>query len=192
MNADELELVARLGEAEPLSEEALAAAEASLRAVVAASSPSGPARARRRPRRTLAVTAAAATVAAALTAGSLALTGGGPARPTSTHAGRETHGVTTTHPAGVQRFELAGFSLELPAGYHPVDQDCPALTLPPDVNVAVQSPYPAASSPSGGCIEGVLASGPLATPPAGGQQVQVGSYQGYLVTSSDSLELYVA
>lgn len=194
MIVDELELVARLGEAKPLSDESLAAAEASLRTVMAASSPPEPIRTRRRLRRALAVAATVAAVAA-IAAGSLALTGGGTARPRSNHQATGTHRVATIHPAGVQKFQLAGYSLTLPAGYHTVGQNCPALTLPPDVNVGVRtlgrSRYAATASATGACIEAIVAAGPLATPPTGAQPVQVGPYQGYLVTNSDSIELYV-
>jgi hypothetical protein len=194
VNVDELELVARLGEAEALPDEALAAAEASLQAAMAASSPPEPIRTRRRPRRTLVVADTAAAVAA-IAAGSLALTGGATARPKSTHQATAIHRAARVQPAAVQRFQLAGYSLTLPAGYHAVSQNCPALTLPANVNVGVrtlgQNPYAAAASASGACIEVVLAAGPLATPPSGAQPVQVGPYQGYLVTNPNSIELYV-
>lgn len=95
----------------------------------------------------------------------------------------------------MQRFQLAGYSLSLPTGYHAVSQNCPALTLPQDVNVGVrtlgQSPYAAAASATGACIEVIVAAGSLATPPTGAQLVQVGPYQGYLVTNPDNIELYV-
>lgn len=98
MNIDELELVTRFGEEKPLSDEALAFAEASLRAAIEASSPPKPILVERRPRRTLAVAASAAG-AAAIAVGSLAFIGGGTARPKSTHQATATHGGTTIDPA---------------------------------------------------------------------------------------------
>lgn len=196
MIVDELDLVARLGEVEPVSDEALASAEAALRAAMTAATGIEPARARRWARRSL-VGAGAAAAAAIVALGSLALAGGG----AGLTAARRTTG-TTPHPAATVtvparriRIQLAGYRLALPAGYKAVSQNCPALPPNLDVNVGVrtlgESPYAAAETGTGSCIEVILAAGPLATPPSGAQEVQVGPYPGYLVTNPNSLELYV-
>jgi hypothetical protein len=192
---NEMELVGRLGEVDPLSDEALMAAEAILQAAMATATSAEPAQIdvsrhlrnrSGRSRRYLAGVAGAAA-AALVVVGAFAVMGGGDSHPTS-----GTHPAATVPVAGTT-IRLAGYSFQLPAGYQTVGSNCGAL--PPGLTtipVVGENSFAAAASTSGGCIEALLAAGDAATVPAGAQSVQVGPYQGFVTLgAATDVVLYV-
>jgi hypothetical protein len=111
--------------------------------------------------------------------------------PQATH-----HAASSTTPARHltrRAFRLADYTIPLPAGFQQVDSPCaPAPS-------GIQAPIPflgsrfaAAASNAGGCIDVLLASS-ASRPPAGSTSVNVGRYQGSLVTNQSSgvITLYV-
>lgn len=202
MIVDEMELISRLGEVDPLPDDALRKAEATLQmAMAAAAVGPAPIDVRRRfrnksgrPRRYVAglgATAAAALVVVA----TFAATSGGQRSPIapSTSTTHQRH----TGPAARTTMRLASYSFQLPAGYQTVANHCVALppgvtsTIPAAIPLAGQNSLAAAASASGGCIEALLAAGP-ATIPSGAQTVHVGPYQAYLTSATaNDVVLYV-
>lgn len=139
--------------------------------------------ARRRRPPTLAL-AGVAVLAAAGIAASLELGNSNPATPA-----RGPHHVALRGAT----LKLAGYDFRTPAGFSASDTACapPASAGQP---MTVLSRFGAAASADGGCVEAfLLAPGsPTAPPatPADAESVDVGSYQGYFVSSDTTL--YVA
>ncbi len=136
-------------------------------------------RPRSRPR--LAGVLAAGVVVAALAAGGSAyLSGAGQSRPHSP-------GGSVAPPAGAT-ISLAGYTFKLPAGFRATDQKCP----PPSGGTAGSAPaaggtrFAAGAAAHGGCVE-VLMTSPAPQP--SGDPVQVGPYQGYVVSVAASRQV---
>jgi hypothetical protein len=194
VTVDEMELIGRLGEVDPLSDEALAGAEMTLRKAIFASETLETAAGRdmrrpRRPRRYL-IGISGVAASAIIVVGALALVAGG-GRPAPTHAAFGPRPDVTRPTTGNLRasgtsIRLASYSFNLPSGYKPVRSPC-AVAWPshgPRMSFAGATSF--ARSTDGGCVAVFLAAGVAAQPPEGAQPVQVGSYKAYLVTGTHS------
>jgi hypothetical protein len=198
-----MELISRLGEVDPLPDDALMKAEATLQLAMAiAAVDPAPIDVRRRfrnksgrARRYVAGVGGAAAAALVLVVTFAATSGGGHspiAQSTSTTHQRE------TGPAARTTMRLASYSFQLPAGYQTIASQCAVLppgvtsTIPAAIPLAGQNALAAAASTNGGCIEALLAAGP-AIIPTGAKTVHVGPYQGYLTSgTANHVVLYVA
>lgn len=125
---------------------------------------------------------AVAVVAAAAVVASLEIGRSSPAAPQA----RGRHHVALTGP----RIKLAGYHFRTPAGFTASDAACaPPASVGQPMTVLIR--FSAAASADGGCVEAfLLAPGsPTAPPatPADAEPVDVGSYQGYFVSSDTTL-----
>jgi hypothetical protein len=185
---DEMELIGRLGEVDPLADEVLMGAEATLRAAMAAEPSAEAARTdtrrgvrSRRARRYLSgVGVAAAAALVAVVAVGVADGGHGSPGASPSPGGRP----AATVPAAGETIRLASYSFELPAGYQAMGGSCatPPSGLEAWLWVPGRGSSAAAGSASGGCVEIRLALRSTAPIPTRAQSLQVGPYRGFEIS----------
>jgi hypothetical protein len=195
---DEMELISRLRDVDPLPPDVAERAMQTLRAAMGTSEPAGAVHITRasrfaqvrHPRRLAATVVATAAALVALIG--VALTPGDKGSPVPL----PTQGsLPPTRPGTGQTMHLASYNFRLPAGYATAASACTALptdlasTIP--AGPATGLPTAAAASADGGCVEAALVSREVPIP-AGAQAVEVGPYSGFVSTSAPpSVDLYV-
>jgi hypothetical protein len=196
---DEMELISRLRDVDPLPPDVAERAMQTLRAAMGTSEPAGAAHITRASRfaqvrhpRRLAATVVATAAALIALIGVVTLMPGdkGSLVPLPTQGS-----PLPTRPSTGQTMHLASYNFRLPAGYATAASACTALptdlasTIPADP--ATGLPTAAATSADGGCVEAALVAREVPIP-AGAQAVEVGPYTGFVSTSAyPSVDLYV-